>query len=738
MVRNYGNVATPVTAVFRIGTFYADTNTLSNLNPGDSNVIWFRQWNIRERGVHAIRCSTMLAGDRDHSNDTCSGSATVRVRDVAATAIAAPGDWVDSGATVTPRAVVRNYGTTQESFAVRFTIGGFYANNQNVSDLLPGDSAVVNFANWQATQMGTHAVACSTMLVGDMVGSNNRIQDTVTVGLRDVATLRIAAPPDTVDSGATVAPRAWVRNLGTAAATFDVQFHIGTGYSNVQNVVSLAAGDSTLVNFTNWTAGPRGQQTTRCSTALAGDARPANDWKTGEVMVRVSDVGVAGIAAPSGQVDSGTKVVPRVKVRNWGNGPASFWARFLIESSREGASIGSGVPGADVRSPTTAARRGAPGAKNVEQLYVDSVWVDVAAGDSTFADFDTWTASPLGELSLESYTELSSDQVRSNDTAHGTVTVRRVVHDVGAVQVLEPVGTVGYGEVVAPKAVVQNFGTSVETFAVRFLIGGFYADDTTATVASQASDTVVFASWTAESTGTHVVRCTTRLDGDAVPENDAVRDSVQVSEPRHDVGAVRILEPVGVVDYGDTLTPKAVVQNFGPVTETFPVRFFIGDFYTDDTTTTVAAHAHDTVVFARWIADTIGTHTVRCTTRLNGDADSSNDAVWDSVVVVAVGVEESRVVIPTRYSLAGASPNPFRSQTCIGFALPHGSSVRLTVFDATGSLVRVLADRPEAPGFRRVTWDGRDWADRLVPSGLYFYRFEAGEFTAVGRVLRAD
>ncbi len=307
--------------------------------------------------------------------------------------------------------------------------------------------------------------------------------------------------------------------------------------------------------------------------------------------------------------------------------------------------------------------------------------------------------------------------------------------DVGATALLAPTDTVVENMLVTPRATVRNNGTSSASFKVRFRIGSVYADSQQVnSLAPNDSATLMFNSWVAVR-GSYVAKCSTAMSGDEDPSNDAVAKSVHVSAV--DVGAVRILEPIGVVGYGETFTPTAVVQNFGTATETFTVRFLIGTFYSDDTTATVAAQEQDTVVFAGWTADSIGTHIVRCTTRLNGDADSSNDAVQDSVVVVTVGVEESGS-IPTSYALAGARPNPFRSRTRIGYALPRSGDVRIDVFDASGIIVRTLTSGPQAPGFHDVTWDGRDGVGRLVPGGLYFYRLEVGDFTAVRKAVKTD
>jgi hypothetical protein len=179
-VRNYGQNAETFSAVFRIGT-YADTQMVSNLAAGDSTTMTFDSWTATTRGANATRCSTNLNGDWVPGNDKKLGSVVVRVRDVTCTQILAPPDTVDSGATITPRAVVKNVGTTSETFGTRLAIGLDYADTVSVT-LGMGSSDTLDFASWTALALGTFPVVCSTMLATDMNPANNTVHDSVTVG----------------------------------------------------------------------------------------------------------------------------------------------------------------------------------------------------------------------------------------------------------------------------------------------------------------------------------------------------------------------------------------------------------------------------------------------------------------------------------------------------------------------------------------------------------------------------
>ena len=92
----------------------------------------------------------------------------------------------------------------------------------------------------------------------------------------------------------------------------------------------------------------------------------------------------------------------------------------------------------------------------------------------------------------------------------------------------------------------------------------------------------------------------------------------------------------------------------------------------------------------------------------------------------------------TALRFTGAAPNPFNPRTEIGIEVPTTTAVTLSVFDASGRLVRTLVDgRVLDAGPHAVTWDGDDNAGQRVPSGVYLCRLFAGRETAGLRVVLA-
>jgi hypothetical protein len=95
--------------------------------------------------------------------------------------------------------------------------------------------------------------------------------------------------------------------------------------------------------------------------------------------------------------------------------------------------------------------------------------------------------------------------------------------------------------------------------------------------------------------------------------------------------------------------------------------------------------------------------------------------------------------VPGEYRLYQNYPNPFNPSTKIKFSIPlvppeggkyvspspsERVGVRLCIYDLLGREVTKLVNQPLQPGTYEVTWDGANY-----PSGVYFYKIEAGSFT---------
>jgi hypothetical protein len=80
------------------------------------------------------------------------------------------------------------------------------------------------------------------------------------------------------------------------------------------------------------------------------------------------------------------------------------------------------------------------------------------------------------------------------------------------------------------------------------------------------------------------------------------------------------------------------------------------------------------------------------------------------------------------YTLAQNYPNPFNPATTIKYSLRTTGHVTLRIFNLLGEEIRTLVDRQESLGAKEVIWNGKDNAGNPVPSGVYTYTLQAGEY----------
>ena len=86
-------------------------------------------------------------------------------------------------------------------------------------------------------------------------------------------------------------------------------------------------------------------------------------------------------------------------------------------------------------------------------------------------------------------------------------------------------------------------------------------------------------------------------------------------------------------------------------------------------------------------------------------------------------VEKNQSVIPNDFSLSQNFPNPFNPTTLISYKLKETSRVQLKVFNILGNEVETLVNEQKPAGNYEITWNALN-----LPSGVYFYRLQAGSF----------
>ena len=83
--------------------------------------------------------------------------------------------------------------------------------------------------------------------------------------------------------------------------------------------------------------------------------------------------------------------------------------------------------------------------------------------------------------------------------------------------------------------------------------------------------------------------------------------------------------------------------------------------------------------------------------------------------------------LPGEFRLEQNYPNPFNPKTAISYQLAANSFVNLEVFDVLGRKVSTLVNEVHPAGSHTVHWDAS-----TVSSGVYYYRLQARESSAIG------
>ena len=97
-------------------------------------------------------------------------------------------------------------------------------------------------------------------------------------------------------------------------------------------------------------------------------------------------------------------------------------------------------------------------------------------------------------------------------------------------------------------------------------------------------------------------------------------------------------------------------------------------------------------------------------------------------------------LLPETTALFANYPNPFNPETWIPYQLSKPSEVMLTVYSATGEVVRTLELGHQPAGkcqtqSRAAYWDGRNAFGEMAAIGIYFYTLAAGDFSATRKML---
>jgi hypothetical protein len=94
------------------------------------------------------------------------------------------------------------------------------------------------------------------------------------------------------------------------------------------------------------------------------------------------------------------------------------------------------------------------------------------------------------------------------------------------------------------------------------------------------------------------------------------------------------------------------------------------------------------------------------------------------------GLRPQRADTPLETTLGRAMPNPFNPSTRIPYQLAKAGHATLKVYDVAGRLIATLVDGEMPAGRHAVTWEATTMA-----SGVYFCRFQAGDYVQIRKLV---
>lgn len=184
--------------------------------------------------------------------------------------------FVDSSAIVSPQAVIKNFGSSAEVFPVILTIGSFYTQTQNLN-LNSGDSIIVSFTPCTLRIRDYQDYKCKIILANDQRRANDSLTGRTFVRVKDIGVTSITYPIGNINLGTLVQPRALIKNYGNVRENFDIDFRIGD-WVCTQRFGLNGGMEYEFVFDSIWYANPTGNYNVKCSTKLANDVNPANNW----------------------------------------------------------------------------------------------------------------------------------------------------------------------------------------------------------------------------------------------------------------------------------------------------------------------------------------------------------------------------------------------------------------------------------------------------------------------------
>jgi hypothetical protein len=120
-----------------------------------------------------------------------------------------------------------------------------------------------------------------------------------------------------------------------------------------------------------------------------------------------------------------------------------------------------------------------------------------------------------------------------------------------------------------------------------------------------------------------------------------------------------------------------------------------------------------------------GTSNLNSITELRNLSDHVQ-SIYDQNFQSVIAIQNISNENPDKFSLSQNYPNPFNPTTNLEFGISELGLVSLKIYDVNGREIQTLVNEKLAPGTYKYQFST---INSQLPSGVYFYRLTAGEFT---------
>jgi photosystem II stability/assembly factor-like uncharacterized protein len=112
----------------------------------------------------------------------------------------------------------------------------------------------------------------------------------------------------------------------------------------------------------------------------------------------------------------------------------------------------------------------------------------------------------------------------------------------------------------------------------------------------------------------------------------------------------------------------------------------------------------------RFLGDTLGYSAGKSVYKFSSDSST-------------MSISKSGNDLPTIFNLRQNYPNPFNNSSVLIYSVSQSADIEIKVYDVLGNEIETLVNEKKQTGSYEITW----YAEGL-PSGVYFYRLQAGDY----------